>query len=288
MKQDNPISFYQENGFYIARDILNKQNILSVLKHVNELFSTNLEYRNIKPKTFKSEQDLFQNMISLFRADQSAYLASAKLCAKLPSFQQLALSDSLQNIALGLGLKSLVIPTESIFHIMSQSLKADNGYLGFDPHQDWTSMQGSLNSVSIWAPFTNITESSFPLQVIPGSHKKGLLQSLCDNSAADTAVSQIGGDQTKINENLYHESDFVSVILQPGDAVLISSWLIHRTGITIPAQDRISMSVRFEDTRDTSWIERNYPSAYQRSVIRGLITKNFPSIEQIKESIRND
>ena len=48
-------------------------------------------------------------------------------------------------------------------------------------HQDWLSMQGSLNSVVIWLPLVNIDEKIGGISILEGSHKFGLIESKKDN-----------------------------------------------------------------------------------------------------------
>ncbi|QTN30431.1 phytanoyl-CoA dioxygenase family protein [Rhodoferax sp. AJA081-3] len=40
------------------------------------------------------------------------------------------------------------------------------------PHQDYWSVQGSLDGVVVWMPLVDVDKENFPLEVIPQSHLK--------------------------------------------------------------------------------------------------------------------
>jgi len=59
-------------------------------------------------------------------------------------------------------------------HVMSKSLKVPGGYQGFGSHQDWPTLQGSLDTVTVWIPFVDVDRDRFTLEIVPGSHTGGL------------------------------------------------------------------------------------------------------------------
>jgi hypothetical protein len=256
------VSHYKENGFYIHKQLLPKDLILSVIDDVNRLAMLKLKSLNIEPM-----DELPGNLRILFTVDESAYLGVVKLAAKLVSIKSLVLDSRIQNAVKGLGLEVLTKPTEAIFHIMSRQLKPSNGYMGFKPHQDWTSIQGSLDSVVVWTPLTVVDEESFPLQVIPGSHLGGLLK--IEKGEYETSPSE------------YDDSKFVSAIMEPGDVAFMSSWTVHRTGTDPGNKFRAAISTRYENAAESTFIENNYQGAYRRWVHRDPIIPDFPSKEQV-------
>jgi len=263
---------YRKKGFYICKDILSKSKLDKILTDIKHL--AYLKLRSLGC-TMHWEAPIFKYLKRLFDEDTDAYLGVARLAPKLVSVKTLALEPCLQNVAWTLlqqpsisdyGLPVLTKPTEAIVHIMNKELVAPGGYAGFKPHQDWPSIQGSLDSLIIWIPLTTITENSFPLQVIPGSHLKGLRRIKEDYELPETE---------------YDENAFVSVLMKPGDVAFMSSWTVHRTGTEPGSEPRVAISTRYENAAEPTFIERNYPGAYRRWVHRELITPDFPEKDQV-------
>ena len=48
-------------------------------------------------------------------------------------------------------------------------------------HQDFRSMQGSLNSIVVWIPLLDVRDIDGPIEIILKSHKLGLLKSKNQN-----------------------------------------------------------------------------------------------------------
>jgi len=256
---------YYQNGYYIAKALIPPTRVNEILETANRLISYQLQ----NPRPFEDATTLFDNLKQLLAKDINSYLGAVRLTAKLVSTLQLVIHPKILKIVKQLGLEIPTKPTTPILHIASDQLTIPDGYQGFRPHQDWTSLQGSLDSLVVWIPLTQVTEDSYPLQVIPESHKKGLLATK-DNSS-------------EIIQSL-PEKDFVSVLVEPGDVVFMSSWTIHRTGSGKKNEFRAAVSTRYENAAERTFIDRNYPSGYKRSVERGLITPGFPSIKQVRDT----
>ncbi|MFP3693776.1 hypothetical protein, partial [Burkholderia sp. SIMBA_048] len=65
----------------------------------------------------------------------------------------------------GLGIDFPVISTRVSIHFMSDHLKIPNGYHKTPPHQDWRSIQGSLDCIVLWIPTTPVSARSHALEV---------------------------------------------------------------------------------------------------------------------------
>ena len=79
----------------------------------------------------------------------------------------------------------------------------------------------------------------------------------------------------------YSADDFISVDARRGDALLFSSFLLHRSGLTGRDGVRMSISARYENAAEPTFIDRLYPFAQKRSVQRDLIVPDFPSSGQV-------
>ncbi len=208
------------------------------------------------------------NMEALLGADVKAYLAAARHAAKLVSLQRLVSSPAITALVESFGISTPTIPSMPVVHIMCETLKIPGGYFGIAPHQDWPSIQGGLDTMTMWLPLMDVDAACFPLEVIPGSHLRGLWE----GEVTDYAL--------EIREG-FVESDFVPVPVERGDVVIFSGFTVHRTALRDCRGLRIASSTRYENSAEATFVARNYPCAYRRTVERELIHKDFPAAEQV-------
>ena len=210
-------------------------------------------------------QPLYENLITLHDFDQRLYLSTLKIFGTLRSLYSTFLSPAIVQTCKELGVVLPFLHTQPIFHLLSQKLKITGGYFGFDAHQDWSGLQTSLNSLVVWLPFHTINSSCFPLEIIPGSHVQGL----CPGR-------EVNNDY-KIDEQYLAANPFERVNIAEGDAVIMSPFLVHRTGLSETDRLRIAASWKFEDALEPTFIARNLPFAQSRHVSHHLVTPDFPS-----------
>lgn len=264
------IDEYKKNGFCIVKGLLPAELAVSVMDDIHKLFY--LQLASLKPALSpRKSENMQHDMKTLLDTNVDAYLAAARRGAKLASVTRYLTHEDIVSTVKGLGVEIPTISAEPVFHISSDQLRIPGGYHGFEPHQDWPSIQGSLDCVVAWAPLVQIDESNFPLQVIPGTHRLGL------------TGGKITDNLFEVDVSTYNEADFVSAVVEPGDVVFMSSWTLHRTGVKDCQGFRISCSNRWENAAEPTFIERGYPCAYKRSVIREFITPEFPTKEQVNE-----
>lgn len=270
---------YQAEGYCVLKGLIPPAVCRTVLKEMDAIFASQLKALRQQVTPFKGKATLYSNMAQLFSADVNAYLAAARHLNKLLSVQDLLFHESLRPYFKRFGLPLLSVPTSPVVSIMGEKLKIPGGYHGLAPHQDWPSMQGSLDALVIWTPLMDVDEVNFPLQVIPESHRRGMWE------GANTASAR------EIDPQLLRDEDFASVIVERGDVVLMSAFTVHRTGLTYHNGDkecsglRIACNTRVENSAEGTFVKRQFPCAYRRTVERELITKDFPSRAQVKRAL---
>lgn len=136
-------------------------------------------------------------------------------------------------------------------------------------------MQGSLDSVVLWAPTTPVTLTSHPLEVVPRSHLYGLLPTVDHIMTPSVSDPRITEDQ------------YVGLPMQPGDVVVFSSFLVHRTGETGDGNVRIAFSTRFNNAAEATYVEHGYPTPYKYSYQTDLIVPNFPTGADLRKVFPN-
>jgi phytanoyl-CoA hydroxylase len=214
------------------------------------------------PRTYGDLSDL---IIALKQHDQSAYVQAAKTSNHLASLSQLCVSPAVMAVVRDLGLLTPTIATRTVLHFMANSLGIQGGYLKTPPHQDFRSVQGSLNSIVLWTPLADVGRDDYPVIVADGSHLLGLLPS----------TEHVFGHQ--IEPTQVRGLDFRPVELKRGDILVFSTLLVHATSETGGDRVRIAASFRFNDAADSSYIERGLPIPYIYKADMALRTPDFPT-----------
>jgi phytanoyl-CoA hydroxylase len=209
--------------------------------------------------------DLSRLIIALKRHDQNAYLQAAKATNHLASLAQLGVSSHVMSLVRNLGLVTPTVATRTVLLFMANALAIEGGYLKTPPHQDFRSVQGSLNSIVLWTPLADVGLDDYPVVVADGSHRLGLLPS----------GEHVFGHQ--IDPASLEGLSFRPVHIKRGDILVFSTLLAHATSETGGERVRIAASFRFNDAAESSYIERGLPIPYIYKADMALRTPNFPA-----------
>lgn len=262
-------AFYNKHGYTVAKGLLPRNIVDETLGETHTLFAQHLSRLKYTPNGCKGNLSILADMLALFDADRDAYLASARATSRLSTVYRLVMHLAIDSILKGLGLVLPAITTGPIVHIMAEELRVPGGYFGLMPHQDWSTSQGSLDTVTVWIPLVNVDRGLYPLQVIGGSHTKGLWR------------GQHNGLYCEVEQSLCKDSDFVSVEVEPGDVVFMSGFTVHRSGPGLRKGVRLACSVRYDNMSEPTYIERVYPCTYKRVLEQDFLLKEFPTPEQV-------
>jgi len=259
---------YRDQGYCVVPDLVPPEAISAALAGIRMVLRQQLGRFDLV-----ETGDLEVDMARLLERDVDAYLASLRLGAKLAVVRRILSDVEIEKVCQTLGCRVPTISLDPLFHVMSERLQIPGGYFGFEAHQDWTSIQGALDAITIWLPLLPVTGTSFPLELIPGSHQRGLIEG-------------------QITPNLYHVASdqapdhaFQPMELVPGDVVFMSVWTVHRTRIDGCHGLRMALSNRWEDASEPTFVARDYPCAYKKSVQREWITPDFPSRQAILQGL---
>jgi ectoine hydroxylase-related dioxygenase (phytanoyl-CoA dioxygenase family) len=265
---NKPAKFHRDSflsdGYVVARGIIDAGALASINDEMSELFAIQLRRLGLPVDGGNGREAFLSNALRLLQADVAAYISTARLTQMLPSVHRLLVCDAILDLARELGLAFPVISTRVSIHIMSDLLKIPNGYHKSPPHQDWRSMQGSLDSIVLWLPTTPVSAKSHPLEVVPKSHLFGLLDTV-EHIMTPT-----------VSDPRASEDQYVSVPLPPGDVIVFSSFLVHRTSDQDDGLARIALSGRFNNALEPTYVAHGYPTPYKYSYQTELIFKDFP------------
>jgi len=192
-----------------------------------------------------------------------AFRAEARLIAKETAVMDLFLSTDIQDVVNALGIVNPIMQTSPVMHAMG----FDKSFDGTHAHQDWPALQSSLNAITVWIPLHDVGVDNYPLEVVPGSHRLGLLPAKVGEhySEVDTAGME-----------------FVPVPVPVGGALLFSAFTVHRTR-TPGVGKRVAFSHRYEDAADPWFLDHDYYCAQKRVIDREV--KYAPSVEEVRAAI---
>jgi hypothetical protein len=205
----------------------------------------------------------------LFDEDMECLSNSGKQIQHLISLHSLSIQNKVIDLLKETGLKKPIISTRPVLYFNHPKLAKQKVFHTVEAHQDWRSMQGSLNSVVIWIPLVDINKDLGALEILPGSHLDGLRTDHVENGFGIVALSK------------EEEDKLISIEIKTGDALLFSCFLIHQSGNNITNKPRWSCHFRYNDLEDSTFINRKYAHPYIYKPREELITKDFPSKEEL-------
>lgn len=252
-------------GYCVVKNAIDVAALETINREIGDLFAIQLERLGQPVDPGHSREAFKRNAVRLLKADIPTYISTARLTQNLPSVHRLLICDAVIDVARRLGVELPVISTRPSIHFMTNDIKIPNGYHKSPPHQDWRSMQGSLDSLVFWIPTTLVTERSNPMEFVPKSHLLGLLDTV-ENVMTPTVIDP------RITEDKY-----IPIPVEPGDAIFFSSFMVHRTSEHDDGLVRIALSGRFNNAREKTYVEHGYPTPYKYSYQTDLIYEDFPT-----------
>lgn len=259
---------FNKAGFFIAKQAVDRGRLAEVVDEIRAVFCDQLKLTGVDAEA--EQLSYGQAMKRLFDLDLKRYLYATSVLARLSGIARLLHSNAIWDSVQRLGIQRAAITSHPVTHLMSPDLQIPNGYYGLDAHQDWPALQGSLDVVVVWAPLVDIDAGMNALELIPGSHRLGLLQAIPSQN------------ESVIDPQSYDEKDFIQIEVNAGDVVFFSAFTIHRSGkVGRTGFVRLACSTRFENLEEATFVDRGYPSAHKRSIDRKLVLAGFPTQEKV-------
>jgi hypothetical protein len=270
MKKKQLDSFRKE-GYLHVKGFYNRSHIRDVLNEAKAIFILQMHRLGI-PTDFPldDEVSLCEAMRKLFISDLEAFVNCGKQAQHLISLHRLSLDSSVELAVKSMGLEFPNISTRPVLFFNNPSLANKRVYHTVDSHQDWRSMQGSLDAVVLWCPLIDIDKSLGALEIVPGSHLRGLI--------TESVESGFG----MVPEHCFTENDWITAEVERGDALFFSSFLVHRSGNNITNRIRWSCHFRYNNLREPSFIDRKYHHNYLYKPVDELHTPDFPEPDAVK------
>ncbi|HEY5883437.1 MAG TPA: phytanoyl-CoA dioxygenase family protein [Pyrinomonadaceae bacterium] len=261
---------FKQNGFVLCKGFFKTPEIDLIRRQAQRVFALQMVERGISQTSELSEQEFEQGMFQLFDSDLQTFTNCGKHAQHLISLHRLALDERIAGVLHEFGLEFPSICTRPVLYFNSRWLATKDVYWKVEQHQDWRSMQGSLDAVVVWIPLVDIDRSVGALEVIPGSHKWGLLP-------ADV-IDGFGILREKVDPGL-----LTKVEVERGDALFFSAFLVHQSGVNTTDSIRWSCHFRYNNLSDPTFVARGFPHPYIYRPVEELLTPAFPTQQQVDE-----
>jgi Phytanoyl-CoA dioxygenase (PhyH) len=265
-----PSESLRRDGFYICRSLLPESDVIAVNESMNRTVRDQLAFLGIREpgnEVHSALRTLLQSDIDRYKRTLAALWRKSDIAALM---RHQALFDFVRR---ELGWRDVFLPGGEVVLVMADDLRIPGGYFGLEPHQDFPSVQGSLDGLVVWIPLTPVDRMGFPLEIVPRSHHRGLISEVT-----------LGQNEWQIDADQLTGSDWLPIEVAVGDVAFISVFTIHRSSrIGAPDRLRMALSTRFDNAAEPTFVERGYPTAFQRVVHREQYFKDFPTARQIED-----
>lgn len=259
---------YRENGFVLERGFFGVDEIDAIREDAKEIFIRQMRRHEIVGAGEIDEQEFERGMFRLFEADLGTFGNCGKQAQHLISLHRLSLDRRITDRLGEMGLGFPNISTRPVMYFNHRRLAKKEVYWKLSAHQDWRSMQGSLDSVVVWVPLVDVDRSLGALEIIPGSHRWGLLE------------AEMADGYGQLEDEL-EPSKMIPVEVSKGDALFFSSFLAHQSGNNVTESIRWSCHFRYNNLDERTFVERGYPHPYLYRPQEALITNGFPTPEMV-------
>jgi len=263
---------FREQGFLLMKRFFDPQEVKRIQDEAKAVFAAQMRRHGIDPGPDATEEQFADAMFRLFETDLAAFSNCGKQAQHLISLHRLSLDERIVAVLAELGLDFPNVSTRPVLYFNHPKLAKKEVYWRLSLHQDWRSMQGSLDSVVVWLPLVDIDASVGALEIIPGSHKGGLREADLEDGY---------GHISRAEMERIDEKALVSVEVERGDALFFSTFLLHQSGTNVSDRLRWSCHFRYNNLAEASFVERGYPHPYLYRPEPQILTPDFPRPEHI-------
>ncbi len=261
---------YKDQGFLLLRNFIDPAALDIVRNEARMIFMVQLRRSKLIDSFDISEAEFETALYDLFKKDLQQIIYCGKQAQHLVSLHALSLNEKILNTLKELGLEFPIINVRPTIFFNSRYLGKRDVDWKKPSHQDWKTTQGSLDSVVVWVPLIDIDRSLGALEIVPESHKLGLLDYESKN------------DYHTIVEATAKDFQFQTVEVKKGDALFFSTLLVHRSGNNTSNAIRWSCHFRYNNLLEPTFVQRGFPHSYFYGPQDELITPDFPRLSDVK------
>lgn len=254
---------FTDEGFVLVENFFEKKEIKKVKNDIEKVF-----------KNYNKKSDDL-SIMKLFKNDFQGFHGCAKACQNLISLSRLSTSTKLIKLLKKLGLRFPSINTRPLISFSSKYTSKKEIHWKVPAHQDWPSVQGSLNGVTCWIPLIEMSENLGFLEIAKGSHKRGYIHHSIDGVPF-------------LNEEQVSMETFTPIKMKMGDVLIFNCFTIHRSGQNV-TEDKIRLTThfRYNDLNEKTFIKRKLPHQRIDVFKEEILFPNFPSEKEMNVFLKN-
>ncbi len=228
------------DGYIIIKNFFNKEYINSLREKAMSVFEIQFD-------KFGYDGDFKEKIIRLFQEQESVFINCGKIIQTgLIELYKLPVDEKIITLIKSLGLSFPNLCTRPVLFFNHPKLAKEEFYYKTPPHQDWPSMESSLDSLVLWVPLVDVNKENGSILIWPKTHKNGVLP-----------FKSIGGFAS-VNV----DGEYIQPELEIGDIAIFSTFLIHSSGEITDDTIRWSCHFRYTNMNDTDYINRGFPNPY--------------------------
>ncbi len=261
---------YRQQGWVLIPGLFDRAEMDELRGEAWSVFRRQLERRGYLGTTEVSEAEMTAALARYFAERTAEFANCGKQIQHLIGLHRLSLDERVTSIIGALGLDAPNVAVRPVVFFNHPSLAREDFYWKTPAHQDWRSMQGSLDSVIVWVAMVDVDAPLGPLEVVPGSHLGGLVAERFEDGFGQT--------------DAFGDEDFVAVPMRQGDGLFFSSFLVHRSGTNASDALRWSAQFRFNNLAERTFIDRGYPHSFVYRSVDELLTPGFPTQADVQQT----
>ena len=230
----------KEKGYVILKNFFEKDYIDNLRKGAERIFQIQFD-------RFGYDGEFKDNMIKLFNEHESIFINCGKIIQTgLIELYKLPVEEKLIDTIKNLGIELPNLCTRPVLFFNHPKLAKEEVYYKTPPHQDWSSMLSSMDSLVVWVPLVDVNKENGSIIIYPGSHKQGVLP-----------FKVVGGFA-----NVEYEGTSIQPDMEIGDIAIFSTMLAHKSGDILNDSIRWSCHFRYTDMLEQDFIDRGFPNPY--------------------------
>jgi hypothetical protein len=234
----------EEEGIVILREFFEPERVSGILKAAQKVFEIQFQRRGYQG-TFR------EKMVQLFHEDQTVFINCGKIIQQgLIELYSIAVDAKLLGELKSLGVEFPNMCTRPVLFFNHPDLAKEEHYYKTPLHQDWPSMQSSLDSLVVWIPLVDVSPENGSVIFYPKTHKLG---NLCDS---------VQGGFAAITETDFSLCPLIQPEMKVGDIAIFSTFLVHRSGDILNDEIRWSCHFRYTNMLDEDFVSRGFPNPY--------------------------
>ena len=212
MSESNVLSHYRKHGYAVLKAAIEPGVIVAVRDEIRAYSDATGAGNQID--SGGAVGPAFDIALGeLYRRDMDGYLAAAKATQLCPRLHNLGSGELMVDLVKSFGIKRPIIAVRPVVHIVPDAFQVRADIIVRRRTRIGAAYR-SLDALVVWLPLVEVSQQFGALEVLPGSHRRGLLK---------TRPDPFGN---VVDESQLEEDEFIPVAVEPGDAVVFD---VHGT-----------------------------------------------------------